>query len=509
MVLLAAAICEKSGKALLSRQFIETSRHRIEALLVAFPKLVQNNDKQHTFVETESVRYVYQPMDKLYMLLITTKNSNILEDLETLRLFSRIIPEYCSSMDEDGVADKAFDLILAFDEVVALGYRESVNISQIRTYIEMDSHEEKMQLAIRETQEREAKEAAKRKAKELNQLRKDAAKAGKRYTGSGIGNNAIPDSRIENIPSTPMESTQSRSTYSPPASQRAPSKAMKLGVKSKDVDQFVNQLRSEGERVAVSPRVKPTAASEDSNKAAQQSFVEKVHFDAREKLTLEAGRDGGLNNMEIHGMLSVRISDAEYSKIQALLNYDKKFAQVQLHPNFDKQAFLSSNKITLRNPSEKPLPVGTDVSIVKWRYQTADEDNIPLLVSCWPSTSADGCDVIIEYELRNTNLVLENVVISIPIGGHAAPVVKDFTGTFSYKRGNLIWEIPLINADSVCGNINFTASCKADDFFPVAVDFTSSTLFLDLEVDDVNTPDGEEAKCSVNKQIDVVKYEVE
>jgi coatomer subunit delta len=38
------------------------SRLRVEGLLAAFPKLVSAG-KQHTFVETENVRYLYQPLE--------------------------------------------------------------------------------------------------------------------------------------------------------------------------------------------------------------------------------------------------------------------------------------------------------------------------------------------------------------------------------------------------------------------------------------------------------------
>lgn len=117
--------------------------------------------KQHTYVETDSVRYVYQPLERMYVLLITTKASNILEDLETLRLFARVvscsvfysngqIPEYARGSNVSDVVENAFQIIFAFDEIVALGYRESVTLSQIRTFTEMDSHEEKMFNAARE-----------------------------------------------------------------------------------------------------------------------------------------------------------------------------------------------------------------------------------------------------------------------------------------------------------------------------------------------------------------------
>ena len=53
-------------------------------------------------------------------------------------------------MEESEIVENAFSLIFAFDEIVALGYRENVNLAQIRTFTEMDSHEEKVFRAVRE-----------------------------------------------------------------------------------------------------------------------------------------------------------------------------------------------------------------------------------------------------------------------------------------------------------------------------------------------------------------------
>lgn len=88
------------------------------------------------------------------------------------------IPEYCRNLDEKEVSENAFNVLFAFDEIVALGYRESVNLSQIKTFVEMDSHEEKIYLAVRQTQEREAKQKMREKAKELQRQRLEASKRG-------------------------------------------------------------------------------------------------------------------------------------------------------------------------------------------------------------------------------------------------------------------------------------------------------------------------------------------
>ena len=136
---------------MLSRQFREVARSRIEGLLASFPKLADSST-QHTTVEQDSVRYVYQPLDELYMVLITNRQSNILQDIDSLHLFAQVVTSICKSLDEREILRNAYELLSAFDELVTLGYRENLSLSQIKTFLEMESHEERIQEIISRVQ---------------------------------------------------------------------------------------------------------------------------------------------------------------------------------------------------------------------------------------------------------------------------------------------------------------------------------------------------------------------
>jgi len=508
MVLLAAAVCNKAGKVIISRQFVEMTRSRIEGLLAAFPKLMSSG-KQHTFVETESVRYVYQPLEKLYVLLITTKASNILEDLETLRLFARVIPEYCKNMEEAEILDQAFPLIFAFDEIVALGYRENVNLAQIRTFTEMDSHEEKVFQAVRQTQEREAKENMKRKAKELNQQRREAQKYGKKtsgYGGGGFGGSSFTPSTID---TSSAVDTPKPSYTAPPSKPAGGGRALKLGSKTKDVETFVDQLKSEGQECVSATSNKPSALSKAATPAIHQ---DSVHIRLEEKITLTGNREGGLQNLEVHGIITLKITDENFGRIKlALDNNDNKGIQLQTHPNVDKKMFLASGVIGLKNP-EKPFPMNQDIGVLKWRFQTQDDSFMPLSINCWPNETSSGCDVNITYDLERTDMELNDVIISIPLPtGVGAPVVTECEGEYHHdsRKSLLEWSLPVIDVSNKSGSMEFSIAGQPDDFFPVNVTFVSKKLYCDIQLRDVRqTDDSVPVKFSNEIVFYVDKYEI-
>lgn len=54
------------------------------------------------------------------------------------------VHDACGSVTEANVLAAAFELIFEFDEVIAIGYKEKVTLAQVKAFIEMDSHDEKI-----------------------------------------------------------------------------------------------------------------------------------------------------------------------------------------------------------------------------------------------------------------------------------------------------------------------------------------------------------------------------
>ena len=97
----------------------------------------------------------------------------------------------------------------------------------------------------------------------------------------------------------------------PPASANAPPKGlgMKLG-KTQRTNQFLESLKAEGE--VILEDVQPTAALSKSSLPP----TDPVTLTIEERLNVVIRRDGGLNNFDIQGTLSLQILNQEDGFVQ-------------------------------------------------------------------------------------------------------------------------------------------------------------------------------------------------
>ncbi|KAK3851350.1 hypothetical protein Pcinc_041996 [Petrolisthes cinctipes] len=259
---------------------------------------------------------------------------------------------------------------------------------------------------------------------------------------------------------------------------------MKLGGKARDVDSFVDQLKSEGEKVTSSDNMTHNKTTNNT----PDIDMEPIHIVMSEEIVLHAGRDGGLQNMEIQGILKLRITDSDsgFIKIQ-VENTDTRPIQIQTHPNVDRELWKTKGQIGMKM-NNKPFPHNTDVGVLKWRFHTVEDSFVPLSINCWPQDNGSGgCDVNIEYNLENITMELNEVVITIPLAlGSPSPLINECEGT-----------------------LDFTTRGIPDNFFPVCVSFTSSLPYCGLKVlGVVGNTDGAAVNFSQETLLKTNTYEI-
>ncbi|KAJ4364768.1 coatomer subunit delta [Ascochyta clinopodiicola] len=516
MVVLAATICTRGGKAVLSRQFREMQRSRIEALLASFPKLADSNT-QHTTCEQDNVRYVYQPLDELYMVLITNLQSNILQDINSLHLFAQVVSSTCKSLDEREILRNAFELLTAFDEIVTLGYRENLTMSQIKTFLDMESHEERIQEIIARNKELEASEERKRRAKQLEMQRKEMSRSqragGAGGMGGGMGNGMGGGmGRQSSYPAfTPSAPTQTvPDTYdSYEASKKAPAKPLALGKKGMQLgkktkansafDQIAGDLPPESEPLVAPKASAPVAAAPASARQSTSTDREAIHITTSETISARLDREGLLKSFEVKGEMQLKITDASLTQVKLdLQTGDTRGAQLMTHPKVDKTVFRNSKVLQLADTT-KGFPSNMGIGVMKWKLAPRPDDvsDPPITFRVWVEESDSTFNITVEYELTGSD-PLKDVTVTIPYETDE-PNVGSFDAVYEVSGDSIEWNIGAVDESNSSGSFEFEAQASSDsEFFPMRVRFNKSTPFVDVDVSTVTL-------LSMNQEVSFTK----
>lgn len=538
MAILAASIITRGGKALLSRQFTDINKDRIVELLANFPSLISANT--NNIVETALVRYIYHPLEEFYIVLITNKSSNILQDIDTSHLFVSVVSNVLHTINETEIFSNSFEIISAFDEIINLGYKEPLTLSQVSTFLEMDSHEEKIQEIIERNKEMEATEERKRRAKEIQ--RRELAK---KQNADFPLLQQLQDFR-------PSYTSPVIEKANEPASERnerershfkAPRGGLQLGKKkgASAVDSpfsnsntntplfensnqplLSNQPQSQSQFQQHSPSPQPS----------QQSSPAKIQNDGilitvNEKISATLSRDGTILLSEVKGDLQLRINDASKANSKILLKTDNSNKQIQYktHPNVDKNLFNSSNIIGLKDQSKSFPSNDHALGVLRWRIGKNDNDSslIPFIITAWVSVDDNSgtATVTLEYELTpdfKRNLLsnnfknLENISILLPIVSNEVNLTQGDNVRYDITQDGIVFHIESISSDDDSGSFEFTVPAESEDsIFPLLLQFDinnteateSDVSFGKVQVLDVVTNNDNEESLPFNLHLNI------
>ncbi|KAG7193343.1 uncharacterized protein KQ657_000760 [Scheffersomyces spartinae] len=529
MVVLAASICTHGGKALLSRQFRELTKDRITMLLAAFPTLISNSNSQHTTVEDENVRYVYQPLEEFYIVLITNKSSNILEDIDTLHLFGLSVSNMLRSIDEKEIFDSAFEILSAFDEIINLGFKENLTISKVQTFLEMVSHEEMIQEIIERNKELEANEERRRKAKEIqrkelarkymesttsnanqaynaaninlgdysSQLAAATVASTPSYTestmeGYGSSPSAAPSSSISGVPRGPRHGGGLQlGKKKAPTAHLGSSDPAAQSLLNQEVKQLALPSRQPGYEAPEAPQHVPAVAPRFAeSRQASSTPVPSAPKHANngilitiiEKITASINRDGSINSSEVKGDLQLRINNEEYANSKILLEKtsQSKAIQFKTHPNVDRSLFVSGSVIGLKKGKSFPSN-DQALGVLRWQAKSDEADYLPIIYTVWTSVDDGLAQVTIEYELNEKfleNNVDQDVLledIKLIIGSedpHSINLTDSSNENVSYDvdgaNGAIVFTIDKVTSDEPSGTIEFSLPVYDEDaLFPI------------------------------------------
>lgn len=528
MAVIATSICTQTGKPLLSRLFRDLSKDKIASFLANFPSLLSKSESQNTTVEDENVRYVYQSVEECYIVLLTTKQSNILEDIETLHLFVNVVSHMLRRVDERGVFENAFELLSAFDEIVSMGYKEKLSVLQIQTFLEMESHEEKIQEIIEKNKELEAAEERRRRAKEIQRKEFERRTMEQQHAAlyGGVSNAQLTRDTINYS----MSTAPSYDVATPVTEHVAPmlavpklvvpkpivGKGLKLGKRPNRLSEQGQPLLSGGP-LLTTPRAQsqqtPLVALQEAPVASSVKSSASIQLQAEsasvspapsatggagfkqpnngilitvnERITAHLSREGGVTASEVKGDLNLRINNSELARSKIQVNVQNSDVQFKTHPNVDRELFTSERVIVLKDKRKSFPSNDQSLGVLRWRASDKNLQCVPILFTAWVSVEDGTADVTLEYEVSPQYLeshpsghTFGKISVLVPVRLEDVILKDDTSGLVLYDivDNGVEFIIAQIDTSSPLGSFEFSIPTSSDeDLFPMELGINSST----------------------------------
>ena len=397
-------------------------------------------------------------------------------------------------------------------------------MQQIKTNMEMESHEEKLHNMIKISKIESAKDQAAVAARAIKDKQKEQMRMGGGGSGgmAGMGGGSRGDFGSDSSGlgassmSFPDPSTSSPvSTIAAASSSRVrqPVKGMSLnpaGAKNKSAEDAL--MRED--KLAPLLNTTKTAATDVPSTIVAAVAQHPITLVVSEKVSAKLSRDGMIELFEIKGSLTLTAADDEAAlcSVQLKMPTSKDgIFSFNTHPKVNKAAYEKSGLLQLKE-ANKGFPSARPVGILKWTHSSTNDELVPLKINCWPEEESRGqMNVSIEYSMDVPGLELHDVRICIPLGTSAAPSIVSVDGSHKHNSstGELTWQIDLIDASNSSGSLEFNVQQRdAEAFFPIAVQFASQKLYSSVEVVNVLSAGQVPVVFGLSKCMSSEEYEI-
>lgn len=448
---------------------------------------ILNSKEGNTVTEIGNYRVLYEEVFESHLLLLTSIDSNILEDLELLYMLKSV---FFSSDRHLDIAANFLTITMSIDEIIFNGYRQNVTMDEVENYILMQSLEEQ-----RYNEERNAKisraQANARAAEQSAALKqKFSTESDHTMITSIVQRNTPSDQpyKVEPIPSFQED------LYSVQAKVVNPTnvKGMSLTGKSSKDNVMKKFLEEEGIN-AQNIQASIGASVQDAKRTPAKTNEipsDGIKIKITENIKAKVDNSGNTKEFSIRGDITCFTNSEEtfLIKLDQSIYPSKKAYQVHFTDRSgDKSGTIKFNKATSKQ------------QVMQWRALYPQVSELPFIISPWFSDE----NLTLEIKLlEKDGFNIQEMIVQFPSKASQTLQLKEPIDNVALKNNS---DGVLVSIKNLGNSGVFTAefivgpNITEEELYPIDVFYTGNTLYSGIDVASVSTESGDACKFEVEK----------